>query len=496
MHGRGEGRRSSPAVVARLLAALAVAVAAGCGSSDRGPRASPPSSTLRIGLGQTPATTQTSGLPQLAGLLTREGLFRAGEDGRMQPWAAESLALSDDGRSLTITLRPGVKFSDGTPLDAATVAQLLPAAVESQAGPVFDDLESIAPSGTRSLTITFRRSSMFHVEALEATITKPGKTRLGTGPFIAAADSTAEFRANPDYYLGKPAIDRVVVSMFPSVRAAWAEALRGNLDALYEVGSDALDSLEHSTTISTHVFTRRYQHVIVLNSRAPALRLAQTRRALNALIDRKAFVREALNGHGVESDGPFWPRYWALPSTPLVAAGTQNPASDIKGKLTFTCLVGENDVAERMALEIKRQFAAVGIEMNVESASQEAILKRAAKGDYEAALVDDLISGPTLIRLFNVWSSESPSKTGFTNETVSTAINRARSAETEDDFKKAVAEVQRAFRDDPPAIFLAWNQRARAVSNRFVVPPPEPGRDIMSTLRLWKPADAAPPNHN
>ena len=46
--------------------------------------------------------------------------------------------------------------------------------------------------------------------------------------------------------------------------------------------------------------------------------------------------------------------------------------------------------------------------------------------------------------------------------------------------------------DDPPAIFLAWSERARAVSKRFDVPPPKPGRDILGTLRLWKPAgDAA-----
>jgi hypothetical protein len=49
-----------------------------------------------------------------------------------------------------------------------------------------------------------------------------------------------------------------------------------------------------------------------------------------------------------------------------------------------------------------------------------------------------------------------------------------------------VAALQRAIVDDPPAIFLAWSQRARAVSTRFHVPV-EPGRDILSTLRLWRP---------
>ena len=37
------------------------------------------------------------------------------------------------------------------------------------------------------------------------------------------------------------------------------------------------------------------------------------------------------------------------------------------------------------------------------------------------------------------------------------------------------------------AVFLAWQERARAVSRRFSVPS-EPGRDILGTLRLWKSA--------
>ncbi len=59
---------------------------------------------------------------------------------------------------------------------------------------------------------------------------------------------------------------------------------------------------------------------------------------------------------------------------------------------------------------------------------------------------------------------------------------------SEKDYVQAVGALQQTFVDDPPAIFLAWSVRARAVSKRFVVPEAEPGRDVMSTLRLWKPA--------
>jgi hypothetical protein len=66
------------------------------------------------------------------------------------------------------------------------------------------------------------------------------------------------------------------------------------------------------------------------------------------------------------------------------------------------------------------------------------------------------------------------------------AFDRVRYAPNDDEYRRAVANLQKAFVDDPPAIFLAWSERARAVSNRFRVPV-DPGRDPLTTLRLWQP---------
>ena len=70
----------------------------------------------------------------------------------------------------------------------------------------------------------------------------------------------------------RPGIDRIVVQSFPSVRAAWAELLRDRLDMLYEVGLDALDSLETSTSVAVFTHTRHYQYIIVLNTQAEVFR--------------------------------------------------------------------------------------------------------------------------------------------------------------------------------------------------------------------------------
>jgi hypothetical protein len=126
--------------------------------------------------------------------------------------------------------------------------------------------------------------------------------------------------------------------------------------------------------------------------------------------------------------------------------------------------------------------------MAIEEATRDQIVQRAGKREFEAAIID-VVSGPTLMRPYLLWHSKAPLNWGeFGNATVDAALDAVRHARNEESYRTAVAGVQRAFMDEPPAIFLAWSQRARAVSRKFLVPTPEPGREILSTLRLWKPA--------
>src|SRR5262249_9556281 len=161
------------------------------------------------------------------------------------------------------TLRPNVKFHDGTPLTAGALAELLPEMLRSYMGPVYTEVESVKAVDQRTLDVAFRHASPLLYESLEATVRRPSATAVGTRPFAVAGGSTTDMTANADYYLGHPSMDRIHVETYPSVRAAWAEMLRDRLDMLWEVGSEALDSMKDSTTVSLFTYTRHYQHVIV-----------------------------------------------------------------------------------------------------------------------------------------------------------------------------------------------------------------------------------------
>jgi ABC-type transport system substrate-binding protein len=414
----------------------------------------------------------------------------------MQPWIAESWATGNAGRSLTIKLRPRVTFPDGVAVDAGALAKMLPDSLKAYMGPIASDLEAIRVSSTDAVEVTFKHSSPFLLETLESSIQRPGNSPLGTGPYVAAPGSMTAFEANSSYYLGKPEINHIDVTTYPTVRAAWAEMLRNRIDMLWEVGPDAMDSLTSSSSVAMFTYTRKgYQFALAFNPSASAVRSKDIRTGLNAAINRDTVVRNALNGHGLASVGMVWPHHWALQNSLPKPAFDPKAATEsldrARGKpnarIHFTCLIPPDALTERVALEVKRQFEGAGVDMAVEEVTQDQLLERLGKRDYEAALIE-FISGPTLFRPYLVWHSGAPINWGhFGGPNIDKALDAVRFSGSDADYRAAVANLNQIFLEDPPAVFLAWQERARAVSRRFSVPS-EPGRDILSTLRLWKPA--------
>jgi peptide/nickel transport system substrate-binding protein len=471
------------------ISAMGILAMVGSCRGTQQPSGAPSSAVLRVGVTLTSAANPFMGVRQLSQLLSVEGLARAGEDGRMVPVIAEGWTLGKDGRSLVLKLRPGVTFHDGTLVDADVVARMLPNAMRAYMGSIFSDVEHVTARGADTVEIVFRAGSPFLTEALESALQKPGA--IGTGPFVAAAKDTNVLEANRNYYLGPPTLQRIQVETVPTVRTAWAEMLRGGIDMVYEVGSDALPSMQNSNSISVFKFTRRYQYVIILNPDTPVLRSAEVRRALNMAVDRDAVVANALNGYGIASTGPIWPHYWALgPGQPAFQFDPARATTMLAKKLRISVLVPPDAPFERIALEVKRQLAAVGVNMTPEELPINELTQRGEKRQYDAILTE-VLSGPTLLRPYLMWHSGTPLNWGqFGNPKVDAALDRVRHADGENSLRSAVTGLQQTFVDDPPAIFLAWSVRARAVNNRFAVHVEE-GRDILGTLRLWKPPTAA-----
>lgn len=472
-----------------MRAVVALFLAASIAQCNRSRPATPlEDTTLRIGFPEVGSVDALNGTRQLFQILSREGLVRIGEDGRPVPSLADSWTIAPDGLSINVRLRRNVKFHDGSPVDAVTVVEALNRVLPEFMGPAFEDVEKIIPTSETAFDLRFRRRSPFLLEGLEAAIQKPGSTGAGTGPFVALTPN--EMRANRDYYLGQPTINRIVVNTYPDVRSAWADTLRGRIDMLYEVGLDALDSLTSSKNVAVFTYVRHYQYVLIFNTQAQVLRPVEIRRALNGAINRDALVQDAFDGRALPSSGLIWPSHWAFQGDLLTFAFNPGYAAEVLSKsrvpVRFKTLVRPD--LGRLALVVKRQLEAVGAEMVVEEASFEQIVQTIEKRDFDAVLLE-LISGPSLFRPYMVWRSGGFGRpNNLAGTRLDAAFDRIRYATDDGEYRDAVALLQKATVDDPPGIFLAWGERARAVNRRFDVVT-EPGRDILTTLRLWRPTN-------
>jgi peptide/nickel transport system substrate-binding protein len=476
--------RTNKAWWSRALTVIAVApclLVHSSGCSERPPlvpRAL--DSTLVVGLG-----VGDVGVQQAVRNIAVEGLVDFDQNARPRPWLAESWAPLSDGRGWRIRLRPDATFHDGQPVTASIVRDILRAKLPGYLREPYEDVEEISASSDLDLDIRLKRPSAFILEGLEIPIQREGESVIGTGPFRSVTDGAADMLAYKRYYGGPPAISRLEIRPYPSLRTAWAEMLRKHVDVLYEVGVDALDSLGKSSAINVFTFERPYVFTLVLNSRRGPFQDRNVRRALNHAIDRQLLIRTVLDGHGIPADGPVSPSHWARDSR---SGGFEYAPEGLTvggNPLRSTCIFGDPSL-ERMALEVQRQLEEVGVVLTLEAVNGAELLQRLDAGNFECALAD-IISGPNLLRPYWFWHSDGPFNWGrFKSVQIDQALDGIRHGSSDDDYRRAVSAFQQAILNDPPAIFLAWSERARAVSKRFEVPV-EPGRDILSTLRSWRP---------
>jgi peptide/nickel transport system substrate-binding protein len=482
---------------------------AGCGTAET-PRqmATSESTVLTVGLPEGNATGEDLGVGQFINLLSFESLTLTGPDGRATPRLAERWQWEDIGRTLRVQLRRSVFLHDNRPFTGETAVELITKALTLPQNvaryPPLADIESISAAGDLQILIRLTRPSALLPEDLSVPLDRGGEG-TGTGPFrVASKSPDVVLERFERYYLGPPTIERIIVKSFDALRPTWASLLRGELDMVYDVPADAVQFIRNDDVEVISV-PRWYQHLLAFNSHSGPLRSPMVRKALNLAVDRAGIVERVLLGAGEAATGPLYPRYWAydgsLPkyqhdpataATLLDAAGYPLPkTSDLsapRARFRFTCLLPENfAVWQGIALEIQRNLFDVGVDMQFKVVPFKQFNTLVGSGEFEAVFLD-LISGPTPARPYIWWRSTRHFKGlynvfGYENANAERLFETLLRSTNEAAIRSATSNLQRVLYDDPPAIFVAWDTRARAISRRFVWP--NDGRDPMWSLWKW-----------
>ena len=497
-----------------LVLAIALFGCSGSKSSSSTPAQKP--TTLRVGVPEGNTAGPDAGFRQFIRFLNFESLTLAGPDGRALPRLAERWRWDDTDLTLRIDLRPSVFLHDGRPFAGQTAADLVRQAVTNEDNlsqyPSFADIDTVTASKDLELVIHLKRPSAMLPEDL--TVSLGVRPEDGTGPFRTVSEvptgptipkgTEIVLERFDRYYLGKPAIDRVVITPFESLRGSWAALLRGELDMLYDASAEAVDFIRNDDVQVISV-PRWYQYHLAFNSRHRVLKSPLVRKALNIAVNREGIVEKVLHGAGEASSGPIYTKHWAYDQTQdqyryapadaaalLDAAGYPLPRSSggsrPRARFRFTCLVPQNyDVWERVALEIQRDLFNVGVDMQFKSVSIREYGPLLREGKFDA-VIGDMISGPTPPRAFVWWRSARHFKGdlntfGYENNEAERLFESLPRSTNEAATRSAVSKLQRVLHDDPPAIFIAWSTRIRAINKRFVLP--GTSRDPLVTISQW-----------
>ena len=340
-----------------------------------------------------------------------EGLTRFGPDGSVNPGLAESWTISDDGLTYTFKLREGVKFHDGTDMNADDVVFSLnrtqgedSANAQKALYAGIASVEAMDPT-TVKLTLSAPNGSMlFNLAWGDAVIVAPEsienikQTPIGTGAFKFDSwtqGDKIDLSRNENYWGTAPALSKATFKFISDPTAAFAAIMAEDIDAFAGYHApENLPQFEADHRFQVIVGNTEGETILSTNNKMPPFDNVTVRKALAHAIDRQAIIDGAMFGLGTPIGthfAPHNPDYVDLtansPYDPKMAKKLLAEAGFPDGFKT-TLKLPPPSYARRGGEIIAAQLRAVGIETEISNLEWAQWLEQVFRGkDFGLTIV-------------------------------------------------------------------------------------------------------------
>lgn len=410
-----------------------------------------PGGTLRLQLGSEPDTLDPhlTSSPAASAVLDwiQVPLFYQDDDLSYKPWLAERVEVGGDNRVLTLTLRPGVTFHDGTPLDAAAVKFTFERLQQIGAqSPLFEVVKGItaidvlAPQTVR-LSLAQPQATIFHDlgtayagllsrAAVEKAGAGYGRQPVGAGPFRLQEWKPAQELSlvrYPAYAWPEPfyanrrasSFDGVTFRVIPDPAAARQALEKGDLDVLTLAPADAT-AYDGDPRFS--VSTLGVTGIVFLgfNCQKAPFDNRTMRQALSHAVNKEEILRVALGGKlGQVLATPLPPSiggydaslaslnyaYDAGRTRGLLGELGYQAGSDglfAQGGQPFRPILSTTtgSLYGRIATLLQAQFRAAGIDLQIKTLDGRSLAQSTAKGEHDLLLLGWNWDDPDALFLF------------------------------------------------------------------------------------------------
>lgn len=438
---------------------------------------------------------------------TYEGLLEyKGDTAELAPALAQSWTVAPDGGSITLQLRPNVKFHDGSALDAATVKASIDRTVALNRGGAFflgalKQVDVIDPMTVKLVAKNPSVSLLYGLPKVYIT----GKAHLndpdhgaaylatnenGTGPYMLDRwDKGQQIVLNryPSYWKGWDGnhVSKVIERVVPDAGTQQLLLERGEAQMviLASIGITQDPKEEAAKPGIKMVTTKSYRvTVISMNTQKGPLKDARVRRALQLAFDY-AGMRQIYKGYADPANNPL-PKGFSAAYDPSAPAFTQNldgakklladagyPSGGFSLKFVYTSTEPQAQLA---ALMVQQGMAKLGVTVNIVAepfATQVAeMVKLDTAPDIQATLTMTPRTGDPGELLATLYASanagQSYNYAWYSNKQVDDLL--AQADQTFDNAKRMAlyGQVTKKLMDDSPSIWAAYPQLVEVMSDK------------------------------
>jgi dipeptide transport system substrate-binding protein len=223
---------------------------------------------------------------------------------------------------------------------------------------------------------------------------------VGTGPFQLVAyqkDAVIRYKAHPDYWDGKAAIDDLVFAITPDASVRLQKLKAGECHVMPYPNPADLDVIRSDSNLVLMEQEGLNVGYLAYNTKTPPFDNAKVRKALNMAMNKQAIIDAVFQGAGKIAKNPIPPTIWSYneatvddPYDPAAAKAALD-AEGVSGlKMKIWAMPVQrpyNPNARRMAELIQADFAAVGVEAEIVSFEWGEYLSRSKAEDRDGAVL-------------------------------------------------------------------------------------------------------------
>lgn len=472
-----------------LVAAAFVTLASAPGASSQETR------TLTAGIVSDPVTLDPALMASFFEISVQfnihEPLVHVTPDLKIEPGLAT--VETPDPLTYRFTLRPGLKFHDGTALDAAAVKanfdRMLDPATGSPRRSELGPVDAVEVTGPETFTIRLktpyapflqvlanRAGMMVSPTALKSLGPDFATKAVGAGPYRLVSwskNSELVLERFSDYWRGAPSIGRVVFRPISDETVRVTNLRSGTVQIVDAVPPQAVAQVGREANLTIKQSPGLGFNAYALNTTKAPFNDARVRRAFTLAINPETVQRAVYFGTGEVANGAIPPsmgwvhdKAFRPNKTDAQAARKLLTEAGHTAPVPVTITVTNSPVQVRTAEIMQAQANQAGFKVEVRQIDPTSLITVLRQKDFEACMSPWSGRSDPDGNLFNYFTKTGPNNfAGYQSDSVTDLLTKARSVADQPERAKLYQEAQRQIADDAPMLFLTFPATIQASVN-------------------------------